>query len=153
MKKINFGYLIVLLVLFSSFSTTAFAESKSDKYLGKRVPCIIASNVQDSYILDNQTILFRTVFNVVYINRLPDPCPGLKVADKYSHEVTIDRICKFDTIRVIEPPYGATSSCGLGEFVEFIGPKTIREAIKILKDEGVLDMLVKENAFNAPSKE
>jgi hypothetical protein len=31
------------------------------------------------------------------------------------------------------------------------GPKKIRDAVKILKDEGILEILVKEGAFNTTS--
>ena len=146
MKKIILKTILVLFLI-SSFSLFLSAETKSEKYLGKRVSCLETIRINDSYILDDQTILFKTDLGVVYINRLPAPCHGLKVADAYSYSTSINKLCKLDTIRLIESSYGATNSCGLGEFVEMKGPKNIRDAIGVLKDEGILDILVKEGAF------
>lgn len=150
MKKISLKITIVLLFI-SSFSLAISAENKTEKYLGKRASCLETIRINDSYILDDQTILFKTNHGVVYINRLPAPCHGLKVADTYSYSTSINKLCKFDTIRLIESSYGATNSCGLGEFVEMKGPKNIRDAVKILKDKGVLEILVKEGAFKTAS--
>ncbi len=146
-KNILSGALALLFICFS-ISSYVFAENNTEKYLGKRAPCLQTINIDGSYILDDQTILFETVHGVVYINRLPSPCHGLKVSDGYTYNATINKLCKQDIIRLLENSYGLTNSCGLGEFIEMNGPKNIDEAMKILKDDGILEILVKEGAFN-----
>ena len=70
-----------------------------------------------------------------------------------SFNPTAGEICKLDLIRVLESSYGATISCGPGEFIELKGIKNIRTAMKILKDYGVLEILVKEGAFKTTFRE
>lgn len=151
MKKLIHLVILVLLFICSFFSFSVFAEDNIEKYLGKRTSCLQTINIYTSYVLDDQTILFETENGAVYINRLPAPCHGLKVADGYSYNTTINQLCKHDIIRVLEYSYGATSSCGLGEFIEMKGVKNNRNARKILKDEGILEILIKEDAFKAKS--
>ena len=151
-KNIIKGLILLTFICFY-FSFSVSAETKSEKYLGKRVPCLRTANIYSTYVLDDQTMLFETVFGVVYINRLPGRCHGLKVSDGYSYNPIAGKVCKFDLIRVLESSYGATISCGLGEFIELKGLKNIRTAMKILKDEGILEILVKEDAFKKNIKE
>jgi hypothetical protein len=149
-KKIISGALVFLFIC-PCFSPNAAAEGNTEKYLGKRLSCLQTVLIKDSYVLDDQTILFETDHGVVYINRLPASCHGLKVADGYSYDTSIDKLCKQGIIRLLESSYGATNACGLGEFIEMKGPENIRAAIKILKDEGILKILIKEGAFKAHS--
>jgi hypothetical protein len=119
-KNIIKGF-ILFLFMCCSFSPSVFAETKGEEYLGKRVSCLRTANIYSSYVLDDQTMLFETEHGVVYINRLPDRCHGLKVSDGYSYNPTAGEICKLDFIRVLESSYGATISCGLGDFIELKG--------------------------------
>ena len=129
------------------FSSSVLAKSKADKYLGKRTLCLDMVNIRNTKILDDQTILFSTYGEKVYINRLPFPCFGLKMAGTFSYETSIDRLCRQDIIEVVESPPGQGSKCGLGKFIEIKGVKRIGEAVKLLIDKGVLKELVKEGAF------
>ena len=147
MKKYIITAVTGLLVLCIIPSFNIFAESKAEKYLGKRDTCIDIIKIQETRILDDQTILFELSSNEVYISRLPNQCYGLKMADAFSYSTSLSRLCKQDIIRVLEEDTTATSSCGLGEFILLRGVKNLGSAKKLLKDEGVLDSLVKEGAF------
>ncbi len=140
---------ISALLLFSIFfSFNVFAENQVDKYLGKRTSCINIINILDTRVLDDGTILFETDMNKVYINRLPYQCPGLKMEGSFSYSTSLSRLCRQDIIKVLDEAGGiSTSQCGLGEFVLLKGINNLRDAVKLLVDDGVLDKLVKERAF------
>jgi hypothetical protein len=129
------------------FSSNVLAQSKADKYLGKRTLCLDLVNIRNTRILDDQTILFSTYGEKVYINRLPASCFDLRNSDAFSYETSLDRLCRQDIIEVVENPPGQGSKCGLGKFIELKGVKRIDDAVKLLIDKGLLKELVKEGAF------
>ena len=147
MKKFIISGIAILLFLGMVPTPNIFAQGKADKYLGKRSTCLGISKIQETKILDDQTILFKSDMNKIYINRLPKQCSGLKIADAFSYGTSLSRLCSVDMIRVLENDSSATSTCGLGEFILLNGVKSINDAVKLLVDDGVLADLVKENAF------
>ena len=125
---------------------TAFAESKAERYLGSPEMCLDTQRIKETVILDDQTILFKMLGGGVYINRLPVKCSGLKIADGFSYSTSIAKICKQDIISVLSPGSVSGGKCGLGDFLPFLYEGESKDAIKLLK-EGLLDDLVTEGAF------
>ena len=129
------------------YQNSAFAETNSEKYLGERLSCLELSNIYETSVFDDQTILIGNNSGDVYINRLPDRCVGLRMAGAFAYKTSISKLCKQDIIKVLEEGSGLGSVCGLGEFIRFKGVKKITDAVKLLKD-GVLEALIREGAFN-----
>ena len=125
---------------------SALAESKAATYLGAPEMCVDTSRIKETRILDDQTILIIMLGGKVYINRLPNQCTGLKIEDGFSYSTSINKLCKQDIISVLSPYSVSNGKCGLGDFVPFQYKGTLKDAIKLLKD-GLLDELVSEGAF------
>lgn len=147
MKRFIILTVLSLFCIIIPYSSNALAQSKADKYLGKRMLCLDIVNIRNTRILDDQTILFSTYGEKVYINRLPYSCFDLRNSGAFSYETSLDRLCRQDIIEVVETTSGQGSKCGLGKFIELKGVKRIGEAVKLLIDKGVLKELVKEGAF------
>lgn len=128
------------------FSFNAMAETKSEKYLGKKESCIEVVRIKETRILDDQTILFGMRGGEFYLNRLPVRCISLKIAGGFSYSTSIDKLCKQDTIKVVQPGSAPGQTCSIGEFVEFKEKGTIDKIEKMLED-GLLKDLVAEGVF------
>jgi hypothetical protein len=128
------------------FSFSVMAETQSQKYLGKKESCIDISRIKQSRVLDDQTILFEMRGGKFYINRLPVRCVSLKIAGGFSYSTSIDKLCKQDIIKVVQPSSAPGQTCSIGEFVEFKEKGTIDKIEKLLED-GLLKDLVSEGAF------
>ena len=122
------------------------AESKAETYLGAPEMCLDTPRIKETMIVDDETILFKMQGGGVFINRLPSQCPGLKIADGFSHSTSISKICKQDIISVLWPDSVSSGKCGLGDFLPFQYEGKSKDAIKLLK-EGLMDELVAEGAF------
>lgn len=128
------------------FSLNVAAETKSTQYLGKKESCIDISRMKQSRILDDQTILFEMRGGEFYINRLPVRCVSLRIAGGFSYSTSIDKLCKQDIIKVVQPGSAPGTTCSIGEFVEFKEKGTIDKIEKMLED-GLLKDLISEGAF------
>jgi hypothetical protein len=76
--------------------------------------CLANSSIQDTTVVDQQTILFRMNNGTVWRNRLNAVCPGLDTQDGFAYAVSGDnRIC--DNMQTIHVNLtGAV--CQLGKF-------------------------------------
>jgi hypothetical protein len=128
------------------FSLNVMAETKSAQYLGKKESCIDISRIKQSRVLNDQTILFEMRGGEFYINRLPVRCVSLKIAGGFSYSTSIDRLCKQDTIKIVQPGSAPGTTCSIGEFVEFKEKGTIDKIEKMLED-GLLKDFISEGAF------
>jgi hypothetical protein len=128
------------------FSFNVMAETKSEKYLGKKENCIDISRIKETRVLDDQTILFGMRGGEFYLNRLPVKCVSLKIAGGFSYSTSIDKLCKQDTIKVVQQSSAPSFTCSIGEFVEFKEKGTIDKIEKMLED-GLLKDLVAEGVF------
>ncbi|MFN3231483.1 MAG: hypothetical protein ACE363_04910 [Alphaproteobacteria bacterium] len=73
--------------------------------------CIRSNRIKETKILDNETILFRTVGNTWYLNKLPQRCGGLRIENSFAYSTGgTTLLCSVDTIRTRFAP------CGLGHF-------------------------------------
>jgi hypothetical protein len=136
------GFLLVS-TFFSPFS---FAESMADKYLGERKNYLNTNRINDTLILDDQTILFGIYGGAVYMSRLPAPCVGLRNAGGFSYRTFINKLYKQDIIEIVNQSPFRGSQCELGEFILIKGVRRPRDAAKLLKN-GILETLIEEGVF------
>lgn len=147
MKRSPIITTLTLLLFCTFFTSSVFAESQADKYLGERKMCLDVVKIKDTQILDDQTILFELYGGIVYISRLPISCDGLRAAGGFSYKTANGKLCKQETIRIVdEGPFNG-SACGLGEFIQLKGVNRLSGAVKLLKEEGILKALVEEGVF------
>ena len=145
--KLSITITALTLFLFSTlFSSSVFAESQADKYLGERKMCLDLVRIKETRILDDQTILLETYGGAVYISRLPARCSGLRMAGGFSYDTAISKLCKQDIITVVEQGSGLGSRCGMGEFIRIKDVRRLSDAVKLLKN-GVLEALIEEGVF------
>jgi hypothetical protein len=146
MKTFKYGVLMVAILSGAFFLSTASAQSEGEQYLGTPETCIDTPRIKETLVLDNQTILFRMLSGELYLNRLVVPCTGLKIAGAFGYETSIAKLCKQDSVSVIEPSNAPSATCMLGDFLPFKFEGTYNEAVKLLRD-GLLAELSKEGAF------
>ena len=138
---------LFLLLICSVPATVTAKESATTLHIGKPVMCLTLSRIDETIILDDQTILIKMIGNALYLNRLPQPCYGLKTGDGFGYDTSIDKLCKQDIITVLSSASVVGNHCGLGEFYPLFHDGTTRQAVKALRNGG-LEKLVKENAFS-----
>jgi hypothetical protein len=96
--------------------SSAQDEDERDR---RPVDCVSIPSIDDTAVLDDRTVLFFMRGDVVYRNYLSKTCPGLDRQDSFSYRTTGGRLCKMDTITVLErdPVRASTGfTCALGEF-------------------------------------
>ena len=111
--------------------------------------CIRLSGIDETHIVDDQTILFIMRNDDVYQNVLRNECRGLKREDRFSYKTLGGNLCQTDTVTVIQRfggGFDAGRTCGLGPFIrvseeeaEFLRygerPLTTDESAEIPEDE------------------
>lgn len=111
------------------------AEDAPDPGLAP-VDCISTSRIRRTEIPNDQTIVFHMTGRMIYINRLPRRCPGLKIAGAFSYRTVAGRLCRVDIITVQRGLGGPSAmrgpSCGLGVF-----QPTTKEELEWLRAEPV----------------
>ena len=103
----NFGPLCILstalaiTMAFTFNSPFAWAEGEA---VGDTQSCIQLSRIDESPAVDSRTILIKMRGRHGGYKRidLAGPCPGITFSG-YMHSTYIDRLCKFDTLRVLQP--------------------------------------------------
>ncbi|HUL82015.1 MAG TPA: hypothetical protein VL131_07730 [Gammaproteobacteria bacterium] len=101
--------------------SSAKAAARADDPDRTPVDCVIVTNIRQTAVIDDQTILFymRGGKKTVYRNYLPNQCPRLAIEGRFAYEVKINRLCNIDLITVIEnfgTRLGPGFTCRLGEF-------------------------------------
>lgn len=96
------------------------SDAPAARVVGEAVSCIPITQISSSDIHDDRTIDFDMAGSTTYRNTLPRKCSGLKIADSFTYETSLSRLCNTDIIYVLEN-YGGTptrgAGCGLGDFV------------------------------------
>jgi hypothetical protein len=128
------------------FSVDAQAESQAEKYLGEREMCLDVFRIKESMVLDDQSVIFQTYDGRFYVNRLPVPCHGLRIANGFAYETHYQKLCKQDVVELLDSGSATAAICALGEFVRFKYKGTINDVRKILED-GLLEALIQEGTF------
>jgi hypothetical protein len=85
-------------------ANAATADTKADDFDRTPKDCITPSNIKDTKIVDDSTILFymRGGSKVTYRTALPQACPNLARENRFSYKVPINRLCSSDLITVLE---------------------------------------------------
>ncbi|MEI6419829.1 MAG: hypothetical protein WCO82_12240 [Sphingomonadales bacterium] len=102
-----------------SMATAALATRPVPSAEANAKSCLSLSQIQQSRVIDDQTIEFTTRNRQVWRNRLPSRCPGLGFERAFSYSTSIPQLCSFDIITVLQQSAGVRpgASCGLGVFV------------------------------------
>jgi hypothetical protein len=120
----------------SAAANTAAAAARADDLDRSPHDCLILSDIRQTVVIDDRTILFymRGGKKNVYRNYLPHECPNLAREGRFGYQTPINRLCNVDLITVLEqfgPRLGPGFTCRLGDFY----PITYDEAEIIRKEK------------------
>jgi hypothetical protein len=97
------------------------ADGKADDFDRSPKDCITPSNIKETKVIDDSTILFymRGSSKVTYRIAMSHECPNLARENRFSYKTTMNRLCDSDLITVLEQ-YGVGLregfTCRLGPF-------------------------------------
>lgn len=90
---------------------------------GKIRKCVAFSQIRDTQVLDDQTILFRSSGRRVYVNKMNRKCPRLMYEERFAYRSPTGQLCRGEIISVLDS-FGQTwASCSLGDFQEYTRKK------------------------------
>lgn len=106
----------------SMVSAAAQDGGESDDAVLDRTPedCVITTRIRNTKIVNDETILFYLGGGKIYQNVLPEECPRLKANGRFAYQVRTTRLCRVDTITVLDRFGGAFRpgfTCRLGWFL------------------------------------
>lgn len=81
--------------------------------------CILLNQIDNTRIVDERHLLFFMRGDRIWLNRLPNDCPGLRERTPYMLDTRINRLCNLDFITVLNRVGSGLmrgASCGLGMF-------------------------------------
>jgi len=78
--------------------------------------CLSTRSMQNTYVLNDNNILFVRSKKRMYLNVLPSRCPGLGTYGSFSYSTTTGSLCSSDPIRVTDRSGHDNQVCRLGEF-------------------------------------
>jgi hypothetical protein len=83
---------------------SANAAANGDDFDRTPQDCITPSNIKETAVIDDSTILFymRGGNKVTYRTALSQACPNLARENRFSYKVPINRLCNSDLITVLE---------------------------------------------------
>ena len=83
--------------------------------------CISGDRIKRTKVIDNETILFLTYDEGYFLNKLPQRCGGLKIANGFSFDTRGNNdLCGSHTINVINSDGATGQFCGLGKFEKYV---------------------------------
>lgn len=90
--------------------------------------CVELSRIREAKVQDDQTIDFVMIDGRTLRNTLPYRCPQLGFERAFTYSTSISRLCRVDTITVINQGGGIRTgaTCGLGDFVPYTPPPAAR---------------------------
>ena len=94
-------------------------ESEVDMDSENSQRCVNMARIRNVDIIDRQTLLFEMSGDKVYLNQLPNPCPGLNRDSVLLYRMQMNRLCRLDLITVLESfgrGFMPGATCGLGNF-------------------------------------
>lgn len=110
---------IVLLLTTAALSPATATEPGEDIEEPMFRPCIDSRSIRSTDVLNDNTIVFRTIGGKFYLNQLPQTCRGLSRDRRFTYQLYERRLCENDRIRVLLSA-GTNMvegrSCKLGEF-------------------------------------
>lgn len=81
--------------------------------------CVNTMLIRNTYIVDDQNMLFYMRDGKIYHNRLTHACPGLRDDKAFMYSIPMHQLCNVDLITVLENQgfgFERGASCGLGDF-------------------------------------
>lgn len=129
MKRIaRIGFLASAFLIALPLAATAGSETPAAKPAAKEEVkhCIDLGWLDQSEIVDDQTILFHMKGGKIYKNRLPYKCSGLKFEDGFAFATSLHQLCNTDIIKVLHQG----NACGLGDFVPYHKPEKNKDGAK-----------------------
>jgi hypothetical protein len=102
-KTLLVGAGLVCATAMATHSAQAAGENIGDTQM-----CVQLSRIDSTPVIDNRTILIKMrAANSYKRIDLVSPCPGLRMANGFSHSTSTGDLCTTDPLRVVEP-VGAT---------------------------------------------
>ncbi len=96
--------------------TYGVAYGAEDDDGGNVETCVPIRQIDDSRIIDDKTIVLRTLGSTPYRRiDLTHECPGLVDADNFSSATSISQLCRQDVVRVFRSPIA--SQCTIERIV------------------------------------
>ena len=85
-------------------ANAAAADAKADDFDRTPTNCVTLSNIKQTVIVDDSTILFymRGGSKPTYRTRLPHECPNLEREGRFRYTTPMNRLCDSDLITVLE---------------------------------------------------
>jgi hypothetical protein len=85
-------------------AANAAADAKADDFDRTPKDCIVPSNIKETAVIDDSTILFymRGGSKITYRTALPHECPNLARENRFAYKTTMNRLCDSDLITVLE---------------------------------------------------
>lgn len=84
---------------------------------GEPQDCITTSRIAGTRAHDDYTIDFEMTGGEVYRNTLAGRCPRLGFENRFGYRVSTGRLCRLDTITVLQSGAANGATCALGQFV------------------------------------
>lgn len=133
---------ILAAALCSAHAAGQDGEAPEDDDALDRTPqdCITVSRIDETDVIDDNTIVFHMRGDDAFVNYLPDRCPNLARENSFAYEVRTSQLCNVQTITVLEDSGRLPGfTCRLGEF----HPVTAAEIAELerLAEEGSRDEL------------
>jgi hypothetical protein len=108
---------------------SGFSDAVSDK------TCVPLRSIDHTDVIDDYNILFYMRGPDIYHVRLPNRCPGLRIADSFMYSTSLSVLCDLDIIRPLRNFGGSFSpgaGCGMGRFAPIS-----KEEVVLLKNRDV----------------
>lgn len=112
--------LVTVLGALSALSMMAGPAQSAGAAHSETLDCVSLMTIDHTQVVDDQDIVFHMRDGSMYLNRLSHRAPGLDRNQPFMYRTSIGRLCKGDTITVLETwGFGLTqgASTGLGEFI------------------------------------
>jgi hypothetical protein len=112
-----------------------FGDDEKDPVPAAGESCVYLRDIRRTDIVDDRNVIFHMRGSGIYLNRLPNRCPGLKIADSFMYSTSLTALCNVDIIRPLRQQAGGFRpgpGCGLGRFE----PIT-EEEIALLKNKDI----------------
>jgi hypothetical protein len=113
---------LLLCAVLSGPSLAQDTETESQPEFGdadKATRCVHSRYIDKTDVLDDGNILFYMRRGEVYINHMPNRCPGLRHGDVFTYQTSSSELCSVDMITVLER-FGTSlrqgATCPLGLF-------------------------------------
>lgn len=116
-------YLIALLIVGSSSTPVVFAQDDAVaaslaalETVAESEDCVLARNVRNIDIVNNELLVLRGRADRWWVSRLPNKCPGLRDRMLLSIDRYGSQICRNDRFEAHETGGGFYTSCRFGAF-------------------------------------